>query len=121
MSRKLRATTHLGVSGKRRGIYQMTSVHSTYPENPEETQVIVGSINMEYISDTSRGVAGRGGPGVRTPPASFKFTCSNDPNPMSFLLGVGVGVMGMGKGHIVTICVDLILRLVFIVVHNCDM
>ena len=25
-----------------------------YPENPEETQVIVGSMNMEYISDTAR-------------------------------------------------------------------
>ena len=23
-----------------------------YPENPEETQVIVGSMNMGYISDT---------------------------------------------------------------------
>ena len=25
-----------------------------YPENPEGTQVIVGSMNMEYISDTAR-------------------------------------------------------------------
>ena len=25
-----------------------------YPENPEETQVIVGSMNMGYISDTAR-------------------------------------------------------------------
>ena len=25
-----------------------------YPENPEETQVIVGSMNMGYISDTTR-------------------------------------------------------------------
>ena len=25
-----------------------------YPENPEGTQVIVGSINMGYISDTAR-------------------------------------------------------------------
>ena len=25
-----------------------------YPENPERTQVIVGSMNMEYISDTAR-------------------------------------------------------------------
>ena len=43
----------------------------------------------------TRGVAGRGGPGVRTPPASFKFTFSNDPNPMSFLFGGGGGV-GVG-------------------------
>ena len=25
-----------------------------YPENPERTQVIVGSMNMGYISDTAR-------------------------------------------------------------------
>ena len=25
-----------------------------YPENPEGTQVIVGSLNMGYISDTAR-------------------------------------------------------------------
>ena len=25
-----------------------------YPENPEGTQVIVGSMNMGYISDTAR-------------------------------------------------------------------
>ena len=25
-----------------------------YPENPEGTQVIVGSMNMRYISDTAR-------------------------------------------------------------------
>ena len=25
-----------------------------YPENPEETQVIVGSVDMGYISDTAR-------------------------------------------------------------------
>ena len=25
-----------------------------FPENPEGTQVIVGSMNMEYISDTAR-------------------------------------------------------------------
>ena len=25
-----------------------------YPENPEETQVIIGSMNMGYISDTAR-------------------------------------------------------------------
>ena len=25
-----------------------------YPENPEETQVIVGSTNMGYVSDTAR-------------------------------------------------------------------
>ena len=25
-----------------------------YPENPDRTQVIVGSMNMEYISDTAR-------------------------------------------------------------------
>ena len=25
-----------------------------YPENPEETQVIVGSMNIGYISDTAR-------------------------------------------------------------------
>ena len=25
-----------------------------YPENPEGTQVIEGSMNMEYISDTAR-------------------------------------------------------------------
>ena len=30
--------------------------------------------------------------------------------------------MGMGIGHnMVTICVDSILRLVFIVVHSCDL
>ena len=29
--------------------------------------------------------------------------------------------MGIGIGHIVTICVDLILRLAFIVVRNCDL
>ena len=25
-----------------------------YPENPEETQVIIGSMNMGYVSDTAR-------------------------------------------------------------------
>ena len=33
---------------------------------------------------------------IPDPPASFKFTFSNDPNPMSFLLGGG-GV-GIGEG-----------------------
>ena len=78
---------------------------------------------MTNWSNQGRSWPGGGVPGVRTPPASFKFTFSNDPNPMSFLLGgrgIGRG-MGMGIGHnMVTICVDLILRLVFIVVHNCD-
>ena len=27
-----------------------------YPENPEETQVIVGSMNMEYIYPTLQGI-----------------------------------------------------------------
>ena len=65
-----------------------------------------------------RGVAGRGGPGSGPPQPASRSLFSNDPNPMSFLLK---GVGGMGIGHIVTICVYSILRLVFIVVHNCDL
>ena len=34
--------------------------------------------------------------------------------------GRGRGI-GMGIEHLLTICVDLILRLAFIVVHNCDL
>ena len=30
------------------------SSHNMYSENPERTQVIVGSMNMGYISDTAR-------------------------------------------------------------------
>ena len=39
-----------------------------------------------------RGVAGWGVQGSG-PPASFKFTFSNDPNPMSFFIG------GRGEGY----------------------
>ena len=46
-------------------------------------------------------IQGRSWPGGSRgpdPPASFKFTFSNDPNPMSFLLGVEGGGKGGGGG-----------------------
>ena len=77
------------------------------------------TICISTLQGFQQGRSWPGGSRGLDPPASFKFTFSNDPNPMSFLLGVGSGGrgmgLGMGIGHMVTICVDLILRLVFIV------
>ena len=57
--------------------------------NALKLHVMVCSFDLNFTSNG--GVAGRGSRGP-DPPASFKFTFSNDPNLMIFLLGRGVGV-----------------------------
>ena len=51
-----------------------------------------GCLNSELKQPvTGRPVAGRGGPGVRTPPEPLRVTFLNRPDPLSFFIGGGGG------------------------------
>ena len=51
---------------------------------PEDQKSKSRGFGTGWALVASKGGAGQGGPGIRTPPAPTKATCGNRPDPMSF-------------------------------------
>ena len=75
---------------------------------------------LYYIGIGYQGRSWPGGSRGLDPPSQLQVHFFKWPKSDEFFVGGGGG-RGMGIGHMVTICVDLISRLVFILVHNCDL
>jgi len=65
---------------------------SEWSELSDGNQPLTLTIIVRAQLEPYRPVAGRGGPGVRTPPEPLKVTFSNRPNPSFYEKGIGLGL-----------------------------